>query len=160
MSNINKTEPENKYLTKKEFYTLSWTWGILMSLIGAIVCGSILLYGLITKKNYQLKKHGWCYYISIGKNWGGLELGIFFLCDSRESLSICWHEHGHGIQNCYWGILMPFVISIPSAIRYWYREFKYNRKGVKAPTGYYDIWFEAEASELGRKYRTYIEEGN
>ncbi len=148
-----KTEADNKHLSKSEFYTLSWTWGILMTLIGAIVVGSIMLYGLITKKPYTLKKHGWCYYLNVGKMWGGLELGMFFLTDSKDSVSTKWHEFGHSIQNCKWGILMPFVICIPSAIRYWYREFKYNRKGLKCPTTYDSIWFENDASKLGRIYR-------
>lgn len=153
------TEKANKHLTKKEFYTLSWTWGLLMTLIGAIVCSVILIYGKVKGKNYKLKRHGWCYYISVGKNWGGLELGMFFLCDSRESLATMWHEHGHGIQNCYWGLLTPFVISIPSAIRYWIRR-DMQKKGITPKTGYYDIWFEKEANDLGKKYRKYIEEGN
>ena len=157
---IQITEKDNQILTKKDFYILNWTWGILMSLIGALVCGCILLYGVITKKNYKLKKCGWCYYIPIGKNWGGVELGMFFLCDDKESSATCWHEHGHSIQNCYWGLLMPFVISIPSCIRYWYREFKYYKKGLTPPNTYDSIWFEGEATLLGRKYRKHIQEGN
>ncbi|MBO5712210.1 MAG: hypothetical protein J6R47_05160 [Acholeplasmatales bacterium] len=48
---------------------------------------------------------------------------------------------------------MPFVICIPSALRYWYRELRYNRKGITPPTKYDDIWFEDEATKLGRLYR-------
>ena len=56
------------------------------------------------------------------------------------------HECGHGIQNCIWGPLMIFVVCIPSATRYWYREFKYHRKGLTPPTKYDDIWFEGQAT--------------
>ena len=142
-----------KLMNKSTYYLLSWTWGLAMTLIGLIVVSAILLYGLITKKQYRLKRHGWSFYLNVGKSWGGLELGMFFLTDSKDSVSTKWHEFGHSIQNCYWGPIFLFVICIPSAIRYWYRELKYNRKGIKCPTAYDSIWFEAEASSLGRLYR-------
>lgn len=145
-------------LSRGLFYTLSWTWGFIMTIIGALVVGCIKIYGLFAKKTFKLKKHGYCYYLNIGKSWGGIELGMFFLTDSRDSNATKWHEHGHGIQNCFWGPLMPFVICIPSATRYWYREFKYNRKGLNPPTTYDSIWFEKDATMTGRKYRKYFAE--
>lgn len=154
---MNTESKQHKVLTKGEFYTLSWTWGILMSLIGALTVGCILLYGLIAKKGYKLQKHGWCYYIAIGENWGGVNLGMFFLIQSRESKSTMWHEHGHAIQNCTWGLLFPFVIALPSVFRYWYREVKYYNKGLRPTTSYDSIWFEGEATELGRVYKDSIE---
>ena len=149
---------QQKLLTKIEFYVLSWTWGIIMSLVGAVVVGAILLYGVCTKKNYKLQRCGWCYYIAIGQsNWGGLELGMFFLVQSRESIPTMWHEHGHAIQNCFWGVLFPFVIAIPSAIRYWYRELRYYKKGLVPTTRYDSVWFEGEATTLGKIYKNQIE---
>ena len=148
---------ENKrILTARQFYSASWTWGIIMSLIGAIVIGAIKLYGLFTHQAFKLKKCGYCYYLNIGKNWGGVELGMFFLCDNSNSESTMWHEHGHAIQNCFWGPLFPFVIAIPSAIRYKYRELKYLKKGITPPTKYDDIWFEGDATRTGYKYREYL----
>ena len=128
-----------------------------MSFIGVIVIGCIKIYGLFTHKTFELKKHGYCYYLNVGKSWGGVELGMFFLTDSHDSNATKWHEHGHSVQNCFWGPLMPFVICIPSAIRYWYREFKYDRKGLRAPTAYDSIWFEGDATRTGRKYRKHFE---
>ena len=46
---------------------------------------------------------------------------------------------------------MPFVICIPSAIRYWYRELKYYRKGLYPETDYDSIWFEGQATKWGNK---------
>lgn len=46
---------------------------------------------------------------------------------------------------------MPFVVCIPSAIRYWYFEF-YRRKHNKFPCEYDAIWFEGQASRWGKKY--------
>lgn len=62
------------------------------------------------------------------------------------------HEAGHGLQNIVWGFLFPFVVCIPSAIRYWYRELKYHRKHIKPKTEYDDIWFEGQATRWGHIY--------
>lgn len=132
-------------LQKFIFYFLSFTWGIVLTLAGLLVAGVLLLAG---KKP---KKHGWCYYFEVGENWGGLELGVIFLTDKTQVESTKHHEFGHAIQNCIWGPLMPFVINIPSAIRYWYRELKYHRKFKFPPTEYDDIWFEGQATRWGRK---------
>lgn len=127
-----------------------------MSIIGAIIIGCIKLFGIFTKKSFKLKKLGYCYYLEVGSNWGGLELGMFFLVGSRCGAATRWHEHGHAIQNCFWGVLYPIVIWIPSAIRYWYRTIKYSRKNITPPTKYDAIWFEGDATKTGRKYRAYF----
>jgi hypothetical protein len=128
---------------KKLYYLLQFTWGLLMNIIGAAVFGALIVFG---KK--KPKKFGNCWYISVGKSWGGLELGTFFLTDSRESLSTKYHEAGHGLQNIVWGPLFPFVIGIPSALRYWYRKLTPNKKHKP----YDSIWFEGQATEWGRRY--------
>ena len=71
-----------------------------------------------------------------------------FIILGEKNKTLITHEYGHSIQNLYWGWLMPFVIAIPSATRYWYRKImiKLNKK---LTTSYYDIWFEKQASELG-----------
>lgn len=105
----------NKFL----FYFLSITWGCIMTLIGAIVALALIITG------HKPKKWGYCWYFEVGKsNWGGMELGPFFLCNKNPSERIKNHEHGHGHQNCILGPLMPFIVCIPSAVRYWLREFK------------------------------------
>ena len=124
-----------------------------MNIIGAL---TFLVLIVFFKK--KPKKFGNCWYISVGKSWGGLELGTFFLTDSHEAESTKFHEHGHALQNLIWGPLFPFVICIPSAVRYWYRKLKYTRKGLKPKTNYYDIWFEGQATEWGLKYVIQTEE--
>ena len=55
------------------FYIASFTWGIIMSLIGGVV-------RLISLPFHRVKVwHGRAYAIW-GKGWGGLELGCFFVC--------------------------------------------------------------------------------
>lgn len=132
-------------MDKKTFYVLSFTWGLPLTLIGLIVALALICTG------HKPKKWGACYYFEVGNGRSGFELGMFFLTNKNPSDYIRNHEHGHAIQNCYYGALMPFVVVIPSFIRYWYREIK-TAVGLKNKTEYDDIWFEKEANELGNKY--------
>lgn len=34
---------------------------------------------------------------------------------------------GHSLQNIVLGVFMPFVISIPSMVRHWYRKYLIRR---------------------------------
>lgn len=127
-------------MTKSIFYLLSWTWGLPMTLIGAVVTLVLMMCG---KKP---KKWGYGYYTEVGKGWGGLNLGMFILVNEKATGHTKNHEYGHAIQNCYFGFLMPFIVTIPSAIRYWYRM------GRKCTTKYDDIWFEGQATKLGNEF--------
>lgn len=111
-------------INKPLYYILNCTWGCIMTFIGAVVAFALLCVG---KKP---QKHAGCTYFNVGKSWGGMELGFFFLTDSHDSQHTKNHEFGHSLQNCLWGPLFPFVVCIPSAIRYWLREFK-TQKGKK-----------------------------
>jgi len=125
-----------KHLNKWQFYLLSFTWGLPLSLLGVIVCGVLVLCG------YPVKRYGHCCYIAIGKEWGGLELGWFYLISQPEHEFTKKHELGHAYQNaCLYGWFMP-ILSLISAVRYWLLRF-----GVKLD--YYAWWFEAKANEIG-----------
>jgi hypothetical protein len=137
----------NKYF----FYALSFTWGLPLTLVGCIVALALI----ITK--HKPKKWGYCYYFEVGKNWGGLELGPIFIVGKNASVHTKDHEHGHAFHNCWFGPLMPFVISLPSAIRYWHRELVYYRKHKKPNTKYDDVWFEGTASSLGKDFMKWYE---
>lgn len=133
-------------MSKKAFYILNITWGLPMTLIGALVALALIISG------HKPKRHGGCIYFNVGKAWGGLELGLFFLTDEKDREHTKNHELGHGVQNAIYGFFMPFLVCIPSAVRYWYRELRYRKKGITPPTAYDDIWFEGEATALGEKY--------
>ena len=124
-------------MTKSKFYKLSFTWGIILSFLGVLVCGALMLAG------YKPKKYDNCYYIAVGKNWGGLEFGWFFLTDTNESTFIKNHELGHGYQNIKYGPL-TFILWIIAAARYQLKHL-----GVKID--YYKWWYEAEANTIGNK---------
>lgn len=128
-------------MSRRMFHALSWSWGIILTLIGAIAVGILMMFG---KKP---KKWGECYYIEVGKGWGGVNLGAFFLTSENPSEHTKNHEHGHGFQNC---ILGPFmlIICLMSVARYWYRAFR-EAKGLGNKTGYDDIWFEGDATRRG-----------
>lgn len=126
------------------FYILSWTWGLPMTFIGVIVAFVLVI------MKYKPKYHGGCVYFNMGKYWGGINLGMFFVTDTSDDVYTRNHEWGHAVQNCFFGPLMPFVITIPSCIRYWYREIR-SKMGLENKTSYYSIWFEKQASEWGEK---------
>ncbi len=125
---------------------LSLTWGLPLTALGVLIFAVLMLFG------FRPKRFGYCLYIEIGQNWGGLELGPFFLKDRTPSLALMAHEHGHGFQNILWGPLMLPVITIPSSIRYWVRNLKTALgKGASLPP-YGAIWFEASADRLGMAF--------
>ena len=131
-------------MSRKTYYTLSFTWGLPLTLIGAIVA----LFLLATKHRPHLWRGCLCF--EIGKTrWGGLNLGLVILCQHNASDSLKSHELGHAVQNCYLGpIMLLFVFC--SAVRYHYRDYK-ERKGEKLPP-YDSWWFEGQATEYGHKY--------
>lgn len=132
-------------MSKKNFYLLSFTWGLPITLVGLIVAGALVAVGYIPKR------WGACFYFEVGEKWGGVNLGIIFLTRKNPSVYLRNHEHGHAIQNCYLGFIMPFVVCIPSATRYWYRTIR-TKLGYKNKTAYDDIWFEGTATKLGNRY--------
>lgn len=131
-------------MSKSKYYLLNLTWGLPMNIIGGIVALVLLCMG------YKPKRFGTCFYFVIGKHWGGLNLGMFFFTDSYETERTKHHEFGHSIQNAKYGLLFPFIVAIPSAIRYWVIVYK-EKKGQPVPE-YDGIWFEGQATELGNKY--------
>lgn len=125
------------------FFVLSLLWGFPMTLIGAVVAFALILAGR------KPERHGWSWYFTVGKNWGGVSLGCVFLVDNSGNQHAKNHEFGHALQNAMFGPFMPFLVGIPSAVRYWYRELRYYRRGRTPKTNYEDIWFEKQASLFG-----------
>lgn len=134
-------------MKKHIFYILSFTWGLPITLVGCIIALALNMMG--HKPN---GKYGYCWVFKVGNNWGGASFGPIMITGQTVYKSVQKHEHGHAIQNCWFGPLMPFIVSIPSAIRYWYREFRYLRKGKTPPTAYDDAWFEGQASRVGAEF--------
>ena len=124
-------------------YTLlSLTWGLPLTMAGALTFGALMLAGK------RPKRFGYCYYIEVGEHWGGMEFGLFFLTHRNPPMRLLMHEHGHGLQNLAWGPLMPFAITLPSAARWHFRRFM-ERRGHPPRVPYDAIWFEGQATRLG-----------
>ena len=133
-------------MSKKEFYLRSFTWGLPVNIGGAVVALGMLATG------HRPHKYGDCIQFDVGRGWGGGSLGIFMFTCSDADDSLKAHEHGHSIQNCYFGPLMPFAVNIPSSARFWSRKLISRVKPDAHLNDYDSVWFEAQASELGKKY--------
>ncbi len=143
------------------YWVLQLTWGIIMTFIGFVAT----VFSLVFLKG-RIHKNGYGFITEVGGNWGGVSLGAFSLCGNYSITNKSFydetrkHEAGHSLQNLIFGPLFPFVISIPSAIRYWYYEIN-RRKGnmldIKWYKWYYKIWFESTATSWGTRYIDKIE---
>ena len=122
------------------YYWIQFTWGLPLNLVGMLVY--FVLVRCLKCKTY---KHRKMICIVIPISFGGLNLGMFAIHGEGDE-EVVTHEYGHSIQNLLWGWLMPFVITIPSAIRYWNRTLS----KTTPKTGYYDIWFEKQATDFGK----------
>lgn len=146
-----------KLIFKILYWFLSLTWGILMTSIGAIVFLVTIFIG------GKLHKNGCSIIVEFGGNWGGLSLGCFAFCGSYSETNNYWfnhtrkHEFGHSIQNAILGPLFPFIIAIPSSIRYHYRNFAIKRGKAFDANWYDSIWFEGTATKYGSKIIDWLE---
>ena len=139
-------------MSKTLFWFLSCTWGIIVTLIGALTHAILMAFG------YKPFRNIYGYAIEIGENWGGLEMGPFCLVSKNPSQHTLNHEFGHGIQNCFFGPFMIFI-SLASAARYWYREYqvKVLKKSYKDLPAYDSIWFEGDATRLGTYFKEHYD---
>lgn len=128
-------------MSPDELRKLQKSRGWALSAVGTLVYCVLCLFGFKPKSYY-----GICEYFEIGKGWGGIEMGWFFICSKGSSDALKNHEVGHGIQNAAVGGLQMMALSIGSALRYWWREI------FGAKTDYDSWWFEGQATELGKKY--------
>ena len=106
------------------YWFVSLTWGLLMSTYGLLCAFALLISG------HKPKIFHYSVYFEAGSGWGGFEAGCFFIVNKNPSLSLKQHEHGHGIQNLMLGPLFPFLVGIPSALRYWLREMPDTKKRI------------------------------
>lgn len=131
-------------MNKKLFYLLNLTWGLPLNIIGGLVALALLA------QEHNPHRFGWCICFEVGRGWGGLNLGLVILCEVGASDSLKSHELGHAVQNAILGILTPFIIHIPSAIRYHIRN-KRIKQGHPVPP-YDAVWFEGQATRIGQNF--------
>ena len=129
------------------YYFMACTWGIIMTILGCLITIILAIVKIFIPKKIIFERYYWIYSITVGPEWwGGCEMGLMFLRDHNSSVNyINPHEFGHTFQNCLLGPLFPFMVAIPSAIRYWLREI--FPKKIWAP--YDSAWFEDAATQCG-----------
>ena len=135
----------NKKMTKQQFYLLSFTWGFILSSLGAIIMGVLKL------MKHEIKPNQYGYCCEIGENWGGFSLGPFCIVEKNPNQVLLNHEFGHALQNCYFGPFM-IIVTLMSVIRYLYRK-EWNPNLNKELPDYDSIWFEGTATYLGNYYK-------
>ena len=113
-----RAERAKRALRRAGYWLVSLTWGGLMTWTGAFIALVMLL------SRHAPQKLGPNVYFEVGLGWGGMEYGAFFFVAKDASDKTRLHEAGHGIQNLVLGPLMPFLVCIPSALRYWMRNCK------------------------------------
>lgn len=134
-------------MKKLMYYIIQWTWGLPMNILG------LLAFCVLTSIGCPCHRYRKAICIVFPKKFGAISLGMFMIRSAGHPES-CSHEYGHSIQNMKWGWLFPFVIGLPSLIRSQARNFYYSwiygktRKSLKP---YDSIWFEGEATDLGKK---------
>lgn len=138
-------------LRKVLYYILNFTWGIFMTLLGYILLLILWPFGKIKRYcNYTL-------YLEFKWNTGwGFSIGTVFFVTKNPTKELLEHEFGHTVQYAIYGPLTPFLVSIPSIVRYYYRHIYYIRiKSMRPKSLYDDIWFEGTATHLGKYHGWY-----
>lgn len=131
------------------FWILSCTWGILLTLFGAIAA----IVAIFLKSEMSIFAGRYITFKFPFYGGWGFEAGPFFYyTKDADILSLKQHEAGHGIQNILYGPFMIILVSIPSMIRFHYRNWLLNHdieKYLELPE-YDAIWFEGQATRWGK----------
>lgn len=133
-------------MKKALFWLASCTWGFIMTAIGAAAALALLLTGHRPKLF-----HGFVVF-EFKYGWGGVDFGPFIIVNKGAPLDTLLHETGHGLQNVILGPLMPFLVAIPSGIRWNIYRRKNARGELHTLPPYDSIWFEGWATALGKKH--------
>lgn len=151
------------FMAKVLYAILMWivrlTWGILSTIIGLFV---FLFFAVTRKIRIHLKSNTIIIYLVPRKNdvLFGFSAGLFIFSNTEVILKnnyLFYHEWGHSWpQLLLMGPLHPFLVLIPSIIRFWWRELQY-KKGNTALPAYDSIWFEGTATDWGTKWHQWGE---
>lgn len=119
------------------FWILSFTWGIIMTIIGSI--GAIVF--LIGGARPERVGYSWAFVT--GENWGAVTLDPFSWISktSYKNQATKLHEAGHSIQNCIYGVPFPIIIGIPALIT-----------ASMSSSKHWNMWYEKQATKSGEKY--------
>jgi hypothetical protein len=136
--NMKNLKTSNLTLEQLRIQTKSKGWAA--SMIGNVVYKFLISLGILPYDYHGIP------YFEIGYNWGGIEMGWFFITNKNPSVYLRNHEVGHIIQNAEIGGLRMVWWSFCSFVRYWCRKI------FKIKTPYYSWWFEGNATALGDEF--------
>lgn len=141
-----------KYIIGILMWLLHLTWGVLDSIVGFFI---FLFFCFRYGFKLQIGYVAHCIVVEVPHkvidNGWGLSGGIFIFSNTNSIWNrgyLLHHEWGHCIpQTLACGPLHPFIVTIPSVIRFWWRDHQ-SRKGVELPP-YDSVWFEGTATQWG-----------
>lgn len=123
------------------FWFVQCTWGILQTLVGAILM-LIVSAKIVDSISYHTSR---AVTVLGSRLSGAISLGGFIICFYNPDEELYKHEFGHCIQSLILGPLFLFVIGIPSLI--WAGCFDKYR--AKHNISYYSFYTEKWANKLG-----------
>jgi len=126
------------------YYILSIVWGLPLTIIGYLLALVLLPFGKLERVGLT-----YCLILNRETSWG-MSIGtmIFIGRNSVGDRRMLEHEYGHTFQNAIFGPFTLFLVSIPSAVRFWIRQYMYAH-GKTPKTDYDSVWFEGSASKIG-----------
>lgn len=146
-----------KYIIGGLMWLMRLTWGILDSLIGLFI---FLFFLIRFGKKLHIGYVAHCIVVEVphtpAETGWGLEGGIFIFSNTNSIWNrgyLLYHEWGHCIpQTLVCGPLHPFIVGLPSVIRFWWREHQYKKGKELSP--YDSVWFEGTATKWGTSWFT------
>lgn len=146
-----------KYIIGGLMWLMRLTWGVLDSLVGLFI---FLFFLIRFGKKLHIGYVAHCIVVEVphtpAETGWGLEGGIFIFSNTNSIWNrgyLLYHEWGHCIpQTLVCGPLHPFIVGLPSVIRFWWREHQY-KKGKELPP-YDSVWFEGTATQWGTSWFT------
>ena len=133
------------------YFLLNCTWGSLLTIMGLIITVILLPFS-----GFKIRRYNNIYYLrTCFKGYWGFEMGLMFVvAKDGDTRYLKNHEYGHTVQNAILGPFQLILVTIPSFLRYWYREIR-ELLGKPCRNDYDDIWFEWNATKLGSDYYFY-----
>ena len=127
------------------YFILSFTWGMMMSFVGAVTALVLLIFG---RGGFGVVGHTPAFIFKKERN-NAFSIGLFIFVDHIEKDRFNGHEVGHTVQNCMYGPFVLFLVYIPSFVRYWWRTNDKHRYTKDGEFIEYDaVWFEGQATKI------------
>lgn len=131
---------------KSLYYILSFTWGIIGTIIGYLVALILLPFGRIVNSGF-----GFRYFEFKRRTTWGFSIGTMSFVGKDSRTTTLYHEYGHTVHNAIFGPLVFIFVSLPSLFRFWYLRLLVSKR--KDITYKYDnVWFEGTATSIGMHY--------